>query len=331
MHFQRALKAAGLAALLAAATAAALAPSTSSGQAFPNKPIRLVVPFPPGTASDFLGRTLGTALGDRYKVQVVVDNRPGAGGLIGTPIVLSATPNGYTIGLFGPPYITSPMLQKKPPYDPFKDGAPIVQIAGIPNIVGVSNQLPPKTLQEFIAYAKARPGQLNYASVGVGTIAHFGGEIVNRAAGMQIVHVPFKILGDAWSDLFSGRVHFFVFAAPAAVPMVRDNRVRALAVTTPNRIPALPDVPTVAEAGLPAAEHVAWFGIFAAAGTPKSLINKLARDISAVVRDPQTKQRFLTQGAEPVDDSSPEAFAKLIRAENGRYATLIKEAGIQPQ
>jgi len=323
--------AAGLAALLAVATAAAQSASTGSGQAYPNRPIRLVVPFPPGTASDFLGRTIGAALTDLYKMQVVVDNRPGAGGLVGTPIVLQATPDGHTIGLFAQPYLTAPMLQKKPPYDPFKHGIPLLQIASIPNIVGVSQHLPAKTLQEFIAYAKARPGQLNYASVGVGSIAHFGGEIVSRAANLQTVHVPYKILADGWSDLFSGRTHFFVFAAPAAVPMVKDGRVRALAVTPPKRMPALPDVPTVAEAGLPAAEHVAWFGMFTAAGTPKPLVNKLARDINSILRDPQTKQRFLTQGADPIDYSSPEAFMKLLRLENVRFAKLIQEANIQPQ
>ena len=319
----RAWIALGIAALLAAANVAA--------QQYPNRPIRLVVPFPPGTASDFLGRTIGAALTDMYKVQVVVDNRPGAGGLVGTPIVLQATPDGHTIGLFGSPYLTAPMLQKKAPYDPFKDGAPLTQVAGIPNIVGVSNTVPAKTLQEFIAYAKARPGQLNYASVGVGSIAHFGGEIVARAAGLQTVHVPYKILADGWSDLFSGRTHFFVFAAPAAVPMVKDGRVRAIAVTTPKRIPALPDVPTVAEAGLPAAEHTAWFGMFAPAGTPKSLINKLAADLNLILREAQTKQRFLTQGADPIDYSSPDAFMKLLRSENVRFAKLVKEANIQPQ
>ena len=327
----RAWIALGIAALLAAANVAAQPASTGSGQAYPNRPIRLVVPFPPGTASDFLGRTIGAALTDMYKVQVVVDNRPGAGGLVGTPIVLQATPDGHTIGLFGSPYLTAPMLQKKAPYDPFKDGAPLTQVAGIPNIVGVSNTVPAKTLQEFIAYAKARPGQLNYASVGVGSIAHFGGEIVARAAGLQTVHVPYKILADGWSDLFSGRTHFFVFAAPAAVPMVKDGRVRAIAVTTPKRIPALPDVPTVAEAGLPAAEHTAWFGMFAPAGTPKSLINKLAADLNLILREAQTKQRFLTQGADPIDYSSPDAFMKLLRSENVRFAKLVKEANIQPQ
>ena len=316
---------------IAAALAAFLAVATAAAQSYPNRPIRLVVPFPPGTASDFLGRTIGAALTDLYKVQVVVDNRPGAGGLVGTPIVLQATPDGHTIGLFGSPYLTAPMLQKKAPYDPFKDGTPLTQVAGIPNIVGVSNTVPAKTLQEFIAYARARPGQLNYASVGVGSIAHFGGEIVSRAADLQTVHVPYKILGDGWSDLFAGRTHFFVFAAPAAVPMVKDGRVRALAVTTPKRIPALPDVPTVAEAGLPAAEHVAWFGMFAPAGTPRALVNKLVADLNSILRDAQTKQRFLTQGADPVDYSSPEAFTKLLRSENVRYAKLVKEAGLQLQ
>jgi tripartite-type tricarboxylate transporter receptor subunit TctC len=287
MHFRLST----FALLLAAACA------TAAAADFPSRPIRLVVPFPPGTASDFLGRTIGERLGERYKVQVVVDNRPGAGGLVGTPLVLSSNPDGYTMGLFGSPYLTAPMLQKKPPYDPFKDGAPLTQVAGIPNIVGVSNTLSAKTLQEFINYTKGRPGKLNYASVGVGSIAHFGAEIVLRAANLNVVHIPYKILADGWSDLFSGRTHFFVFAAPAAVPMVKDGRARAIAVTTPKRIPALPDVPTVAEAGLPAAEHT----------------------------------RFLTQGAEPIDSSSPEAFMKLLRSENVRYAKLVKEAGMQLQ
>ena len=311
--------------------AAALAPVAATAADFPSRPIRLVVPFPPGTASDFLGRTIGERLGDRYKVQVVVDNRPGAGGLVGTPIVLNSNPDGHTIGLFGSPYLTAPMLQKKPPYDPFKDGMPLTQVAGIPNIVGVSNTLSAKTLQEFINYAKGRPGKLNYASVGVGSIAHFGAEIVLRAANLNVVHIPYKILADGWSDLFSGRTHFFVFAAPAAVPMVKDGRARAIAVTTPKRIPALPDVPTVAEAGLPAAEHTAWFGMFVPAGTPKALVNKLAGDLNAVLRDPLIKQRFLTQGAEPIDASSPDAFMKLLRSENVRYAKLVKEAGMQLQ
>jgi tripartite-type tricarboxylate transporter receptor subunit TctC len=315
-----------LAAALAAACVAAAA-----AQPFPSRPIRLVVPFPPGTASDYLARTIGAELTERYKVQVVVDNRPGAGGLVGTPIVLGATPDGHTLGLFGNPYLTSPMLQKKPPYRPFEDGVGVVQIAVIPNIVGVTNHLPVHTLREFVEYAKARPGALNFASVGVGSIAHFGAEIVARAAGLRVVHVPYKILADGWSDLFSGRTHFFVFAAPAAVPMVKDGRVRALAVTTPRRIAALPEVPTVAEAGLPAAEHTAWFGIFAPGATPKRIVSRLAADINAVVRDPRVKERFERQGAEPVERSSPEAFLELLKSENARFEKLVREAGLPLQ
>jgi tripartite-type tricarboxylate transporter receptor subunit TctC len=223
------------------------------------------------------------------------------------------------------------MLQKKPPYRPFEDGVGVVQIAVIPNIVGVTNHLPVHTLREFVEYAKARPGALNFASVGVGSIAHFGAEIVARAAGLRVVHVPYKILADGWSDLFSGRTHFFVFAAPAAVPMVKDGRVRALAVTTPRRIAALPEVPTVAEAGLPAAEHTAWFGIFAPGATPKRIVARLAADINAVVRDPRVKERFERQGAEPVERSSPEAFLELLKSENARFEKLVREAGLPLQ
>ena len=298
---------------------------------FPSRPIRLVVPFPPGTASDFLGRTIGAALTDLYKVQVVVDNRPGAGGLIGTPLVLQSNPDGHTIGLFGPPYLTSPMLQKKAPYHPLQDALPIAQVAGIPNVIGVSNHVPAKTLKEFLAYARSRPGQLNYASVGVGSIAHFSAELVNSAAGLKAVHVPFKLLADGWGEIFAGRVHYFVFTGPSSVPMIRDNRARALAVSTGERLPALPNVPTLAEAGLPQAEHVAWFGLFVPVGTPKALVNRLAADVSRVMKDPQLKQRFETQGAIAVDNSSPDAFMKLIRSENARYAKVAKETGIQPQ
>jgi len=315
----------------AVVVAAALAPAATAAADFPTRPIRLVVPFPPGTASDFLGRTIGEKLGERYKVQVVVDNRPGAGGLVGTPLVLQANPDGHTIGLFGPPYLTSPMLQKKPPYRPLQDAQPIAQVAGIPNVIGVSNHVPARTLKEFIAYARSRPGQLNYASVGVGSIAHFSAELVNSAAGLKAVHVPFKLLGDGWSEIFAGRVHYFVFTGPSSVPMIRENRARALAVSTGERLPALPDVPTLAQAGLPQAEHVAWFGLYAPLGTPRALVNRLAADVRAVLKDPQLRKRFESQGAVPVDDSSPEAFLKFMRSENVRYEKVVKDTGIQPQ
>jgi len=310
---------------------AAVLVTAAAAQQYPTRPIRLVVPFPPGTASDFIGRTIGAGLTDLYKMQVVVDNRPGAGGLVGTPIVLSATPDGYTLGVFAPPYVTSPMLQKKEPYRSLQDGLPVVQVGGVPNVIGVSLTVPAKTLKEFIAYARGRPGELNYASVGVGSISHLSAEILNGAAGVKIVHVPFKLLADGWGEIFSGRVHLFVFTGPSSVPMVKDGRVRALAVSTAKRISALPDVPTVSEAGLPGAEHTAWFGVFVPAGTPRALVNKLATDIKTVLRDPVIRQRFETQGAEVVDNSSPEAFAQLVKSEHARFAKLIKDAGIQPQ
>ena len=324
MKFSHVAIAAGLAALVAAATAAA--------QPFPDRPIRMIVPLPPGTASDFLARTLGLSLSDAYKQQVVVDNRPGAGGLIGSGIVAKSSADGYTLAMVAPPHVVGPLLQLNPPYRPLEDFAAVVEVASLPNVVVVAPGVPAKNLQELIALIKPKPGQFNYASVGFGTSSHLAPEILNRAAGISVVHVPFKVIPDVMSEMAAGRVHYTVFTAPASLTMLRgDAKLRAIAVTSAKRSATFPDLPTVAEAGLPEATSDAWFGILAPAGTPRKVIMQLNADVVKILRQPETRDKFARQGAELVDDTSPDGFAKLMKAEYTRYQKLIKDAGLKQQ
>jgi tripartite-type tricarboxylate transporter receptor subunit TctC len=324
MNFMRASKAAGLAALLAAAIAAA--------QPFPDKPVRMIVPLPPGTASDFLARTLGQTLSDAYKQQVVVDNRPGAGGLIGSGIVAKATPDGYTLAMVAPPHLVGPLLQSNPPYRPLDDFAAVIEVASLPNIVVVAASVPAKNVQELIALIKSKPGQFNFGSAGIGTAAHLGAEILNRAGGLKAVHIPFKLIPDVLTEMSAGRVHYVVFTAPAALTLLRgDAKLRAIAVTGAKRSAAFPDLPTVAEAGLPEAVSDVWFGIIAPASTPRRIVAQLNADIVKILRVPETKEKFARQGAELADDTTPEGFSKLLKSEYVRYQKLIKDAGLKQQ
>lgn len=323
MKLSRTSLAVGCAALLAAAAAVA--------QQFPDKPIRMIVPLPPGSASDFLARTLGQSLSDAYKQQVVVDNRPGAGGLIGSTILTKATPDGYTLAMIAPPHIVATLLQSDPPYRPLADVVAVVAVATIPNLVVVAPNVPANNLQEFIAFAKLKPGQLNYASVGYGTLAHLSAEILIRAAGISAVHVPFKLNADAYAEMQAGRVHFFVFTVPAAAPMLREGKLRALAITGAKRSGAFPDVPAIGEAGLPGAQSVGWWGVVAPAGTPRKAVTRLNGDIVKILREPETREKFARQGAEVIDDTTPEGFMNLMKSEYVRYRKLIKDAGIKPQ
>jgi tripartite-type tricarboxylate transporter receptor subunit TctC len=327
MKLTRSTLAAGFAALLAATAAA-----PGAGQAFPDRPIRMIVPLPPGTASDFLARTLGLVLSDAYKQQVVVDNRPGAGGLIGSGIVAKASPDGYTLAMVAPPHLVGPLLQLNPPYRPIEDFAAVIEVASLPNVIVVAPSVPAKNLQELIALIKPKPGQFNYASVGFGTSSHLAPEILNRAAGISVVHVPFKVIPDVMTEMLAGRVHYTVFTAPASLTLLRgDAKLRALAVTSARRSATFPDLPTVAEAGLPEAQSDAWFGIVAPAGTSRKVIAQLNADVLKILRAPETKEKFARQGAELVDDTTPEGFAKLMKSEYTRYQKLIKDAGLKQQ
>ena len=298
---------------------------------FPERPIRLIISSSVGTGADYFGRAIAQPLSELYKQQMVADNRTGAGGLIAMQTLAQANPDGYTLGTASSSMMVAPLMYIKQPYNPVTDFAPIALLALIPSVVMVSATLPAKTVQELIAYAKPRPGELNFASVGTGTAAHLSAEIFAKAAGISAVHVPFKNVADAWVEMFAGRVHYIVFVAPAVTPMMKEPRVRALAVTSKVRALGFPDLPTVIEAGLPNAVTETPFGIAAPAKTPRAIINKLNADIVSILKRPETAERFARQGGVPAVDTTPESFGALIKSEYELYRKLIPEIGIKPQ
>ncbi len=318
--------------LLATIVLTGAAASTAfAAESYPARPIRMVVPLPPGTASDFLARTLAQPLSEQFGQQVVVDNRPGAGGLIGSGIVAKAIPDGYTMAMIAAPHVVAPLLQSKPPYHPIDDFVAVAEVALIPNVLVVSPNTPAATVKELVALAKSKPGQLNYASVGVGTLAHIGAEIFNRAAGIKAVHVPFKVVGDAYAETLSDRVHYFLFTVPTAMPMLRDGRLRAIAVSSAKRTAALPDVPTLAEAGLPGAQSEGWFGIVAPAGTPRKVIAHFHAHVAKLLKEARVKEAFARQSAEPTADVTPEGYGGLLKSEYQRYKDLVRDTGMKTQ
>lgn len=311
---------------------AVLAASGAAGAAeqYPTKPIRLMVPFPPGAASDFLARVVGARMSEIYGQQAVIDNRPGAGGLIGSQIVAKAIPDGYTIALVGQPHLSNTLLRDPHPYDPLKDFASVTLVAVIPNVIVLGNGVPATNVKELIALAKAKPGQLNFGSAGVGSSSHLAGEMMVAAAGIKAVHVPFKTLGDIFSEMIAGRVHFYVFPLPAVMPMLKESRLKAIATATPKRTPSLPNVPTTAEAGFGQYQSESWFGFVTPAGVPKWLIGKLNADFAKILQQPDIRERFQQGGAE-ASYGTPEQFLALQRDEYQRLAKLIKDLGIRVQ
>lgn len=309
----------------------ALVSPLHAAQSYPERPIRLIISASPGTGADYFGRTIAHALTEIYKQQIITDNRTGAGGLIAMQTLANANPDGYTLGTASSSMMVLPLMYARQPYNPTTDFAPIALFALIPSVVMVSSTLPAKTVQEFIAYARPRPGQLNFASIGTGTAAHLSAEIFAKAAGIDAVHVPFKNVADAWTEMFAGRVHFVVFVSPAVTPMMHEPRVRVLAVTSKTRAIGFPDVPTVIEAGLPNAVCETPFGIAAPARTPRAIIDKLHADIVTILKRPETAERFARQGGVPAVDTTPESFGALIRSEYEFYRKLIPEIGIKPQ
>lgn len=314
-----------LAALFAIAGVAAQAQT----QTFPTKPIKIVVPFPPGGTTDVLARVIGQEMTKSWGQQVIVDNRPGAGGNTGSDVVAKSPADGYTLlmGTVGTHGINV-SLYKKMPYDAVKDFAPVTLVASVPNLLVVHPSVPAKSVKELISHAKANPGKLNFASAGNGTSIHLSGEMFKTMTGVQMQHVPYKGSAPAVTDLLGGQVNMMFDNMPSALPHVKGGKLRALAVTSAKRSPAAPDVPTMAEAGVPGYEATSWFGILAPAGTPKDIVTKLNKEIARILAMPEIKEKLSAQGAEPVGNT-PEQFAAHIKAEIKKWEGVVKASGAQ--
>jgi len=301
--------------------------AADSGQSYPNRPIRFIVPFAPGGSTDTLARTVGQKLGEALGEQVVVDNRSGGNGNIGTDLVAHAAPDGYTI-LLG--YIANlaigPSLYAKLPFDPVKDLAPVTQLAVAPNILVVHPSVPAKNFKEFIAYAKANPQKVNFASAAVASPGHLAGELLNHAAGIHMQHVPYKGSGQAVVDLVGGQVQVMVSGMSSVMPHIKAGRLRALAVTGAQRSPAVPDIPTIAESGFPKFEATAWYGVLVPARTPKAIVTRLHDEIVRALKMPDVKERLESVGFEIVG-STPEAFGAYIKSEIVKWAPVVKASG----
>jgi len=317
--------------LLGIAYASADAQTRSDTPAhYPSKPLRIVVGFPPGGNSDFVARAVGRGLGELWGQQVIVDNRPGAGGNVAAEIVAKAPPDGHTLllGVFA--HAVNPSLYAKLPFDALRDFAPVILCASSANILVVHPSLPAKTVRELIALAKAKPGAITYASAGNGTASHLAGELLKMRAGIDIVHVPYRGTGLAHTDLMGGRVTMFFAAMAGTLPSVQAGRLRALGVTTIKRWPGAPNVPTMVEAGMPGFEVNSWSGLLVPAGTPKEIVVRLNTEVARILRSPETAERLYSFGAEAIDNT-PEEFAAYISAEFVKWAKVVKAAGLRAE
>jgi tripartite-type tricarboxylate transporter receptor subunit TctC len=313
----------------AAALALMLVGGGLRAEEYPAKPIRLVVPFTPAGATDILARLAAQHLTNAWGQQVVVDNRPGAAGNIGTELVAKSPPDGYTVLMATvSTHGINPNLYKKIGYDPVKDFAPISLMALVPNVLEVNPQVQAKDVKELIALAKASPGKINFASSGSGTSIHMSGELFKLMAGVDIVHVPYKGSAPALTDLLGGQVDMMFDNLPASISHIRAGKLRPLAVTTAHRAAALPDVPTMAEAGLPGYEATAWFGLLGPAAMPKPLVEKMAAELDRYVKSEGGKAALAEQGAEPVG-GSPESFGAFIKAELVKWQKVVEASGAQ--
>jgi tripartite-type tricarboxylate transporter receptor subunit TctC len=297
---------------------------------YPQRAIKMIVPFPPAGATDIVGRIVAQKLTERLGQSVVVENRPGAGGTIGSDIAAKSAPDGYTLLMAtSSTHSVGPALQKLP-YDAIKDFAAITHVADIPNVLVVSPKLPVANLKEFIAYARANPGKLNFASSGMGTIVHLNGEFFKMLTGTDIVHVPYKGTALSIPDLASGNVAMLFDSLASAMPNIKSGSAKPLALNAPKRSHLLPEVPTLAEAGLPAFDRYTWFGLFAPAGTPAEIVRKLQVETVAALKATDLRERFDAVGAEPVGSTS-EQFVERIRSDGVRWAEVIRKADVKVQ
>ncbi|HEV7800303.1 MAG TPA: tripartite tricarboxylate transporter substrate binding protein [Burkholderiales bacterium] len=315
--------------LVYAALLAALAPAIATAQNYPAKPLRFIVPFPPGGGNDTIARLVAQKLSASLGQQVLVDNRPGAGGTIGAEAAARSPGDGYTMFLAGVgTHGINPNLRKKLPYDALKDFEAVSLIASAPLLVVIHPSLPAKSVKELIAIAKARPGQINYASNGAGGSSHLAVELFDMMAGVKLTHIPYKGMVPAFTDLLSGEVQVMFSSAVAMLPQVKAGRLRAIAMTGSKRSAAIPNIPTVAESGVPGYETGSWYGITVPAGTPKPIVERLSRETQTIVKSKDITSKLNEEAVIPVG-STPEAFDKHIRNELARWAKVIKAAKVE--
>ncbi len=319
---KRSAAALGACVAIAATTAPALAQ-----QSYPNKPIRMVCPFPPGGTTDLVARLVAQKFSEAWGQQVVVDNRPGAGGVIGTEMVAQAAPDGYSI-LLGSitTHAVNPALYKKLRFDPIRDFAPVSLVVSSPQLLALHPSVAAKSVKELLALAKARPGQLNYGSAGTGTSPHLTFELFKSMAAIDVVHVPYKGTGPAITDLIGGQVQMMITGVVALMPHVKSGKLRAVGVTSAKRVAALPEVPTIAESGVAGFDVSSWFGVFLPAATPRAIVMKMNREIHRILENPEVRQRLIDQGADPASNT-PEEFAAYVKSEMTRWGQVVRSTG----
>jgi tripartite-type tricarboxylate transporter receptor subunit TctC len=298
-------------------------------QGYPTKPLRLVIPFPPGGSNDVVGRMIAYQLSEKLGKSVIVDNQGGAGGIIGTEAVARASPDGYTLLLISVAHAFGASMYKLP-YDPIGAFAPVSILGTGPVALCVNPKLPVNSVEDLIALAKSKPGELNYATAGVGSFQHLSSALFKLQSGLDIVHIPFKGGGPAMADVVAGNTQIVIGSLIQMLPQINSGRLKILGIGSAKRVPALPKVPTISESGVPGYEATNWWGIIAPAGTPKAVIDRLHNELSAVLATSETRKRFETEGGEAVQMSS-EDFGKFIVSETAKWAKVVKEAGIKPE
>ena len=315
-------------AVLAAALFACGVSFAQAPDSYPGKPIRFILPFPPGGGTDILGRLIAERLAANLGQPVLIENRGGAGGNVGAEAAAKSAPDGYTIVLAAPSLAISPSLYSKLNYDPLRDFAPVSLVATVPNVMVTQPSIPAQTLREFIALAKAKPGAMNFGSGGNGTSNHLAGELFNIVAGVTLVHVPYKGVNLAMNDVLTGRIELVVIGVPAAAPHLKAGKLRALALIAPRRSAALPDVPTVAEAGLPDFEVTTWYGVLAPAATPRPIIARLNAELVKIMHGAEMQERLASLATEP-KTSTPEEFSAHIKQEIAKWGEVVRKAGLK--
>ncbi len=300
------------------------------GQEYPTKPIRLVTPWPPGGGTDIVARMIAAKLTDAWGQQVVVENKSGATGTIGTDMVAKSAPDGYTLIIgTNATHVIAVSLYSKLPYDQEKDLTPITRVSAVPHVIAVVPSLEARNVQGLIALAKAHPGKISFGSAGNGSTPHLAGELFKTLTGVNLLHVPYKGTGQSLQDTIGGVVQVSFDTMPSVLPHIKSGRLRALAIAGPKRVSALPDVPTVAEAGVPGAEGMTWYGLFGPAGLPKPIVQKIFAEVVRIVKLPDVKSRLDSLGTEETTSASPQEFAAMVHSDIAKYAKVIKSAGLR--